>query len=520
VVTRVRPGSPAGRAGLQVGDEFQRIDNMFLQSTSALRRQIEKKKTFTIRLDRPGAHLAPTIKPVGRKEEEVLDWKGKKYSLAVLLVEFQDRKHNAKYTAADFERLMFSKGEYRQRPDGQPAYGSLRDYYQEISIDQFDVEGKVFDWVQVPETWGFYDEQDMGAGDEGSRTIFQDAIKAARKKFGSDALDKYEGVVFLYAGPRDSLRGSQLWPHRASVRIGGKSKPYYIIEEGGEKFTSIGVHCHEFGHMLGLPDFYVYGHRTGVGRFCVMATGHQGDGESKSDRPFHMCAWCKIRLGWVTPTVVHPDDRQVVALRPIVGSKTEALKILISQSGDEYYLLENRYRIGFDSDFFQNGLVIWHVGEEGQTAKGQIGVAIDLEEAHGKRYFDASLREEQQIVFPNDRLDAFTPNTFPSSASNLKSAYEVFLTDMRVYVPPSGQTQAPVFPPGTVFFAIGDQQRAAKVRSQEPEQPVYPKGTPVEELDPVTELPVPFTIGDDNVAKPGPNIMPRPGRGSPDRERE
>jgi hypothetical protein len=30
------------------------------------------------------------------------------------------------------------------------------------------------------------------------------------------------------------------------------------------------------------------------------------------------------------------------------------------------------------------------------------------------------------------------------------------------------------------------------------------------ELDPVTKLPVPFTVGKEGVAQPGPAIMPRP----------
>jgi hypothetical protein len=61
-----------------------------------------------------------------------------------------------------------------------------------------------------------------------------------------------------------------------------------------------------------------------------------------------------------------------------------------------------------------------------------------------------------------------------------------------------------------VFFRVGDAGRATGPQPVEPEQPVYPVGEPVEELDPVTGLPVPFTIGEDNVALPGPNIMPRP----------
>lgn len=513
-VTAVKPGSAAARAGLKPGDTFSRIDNVHLASSSALRRLIATKTSFKVFLQRSEASLSPELTAVGAPEDEVVDWKGKTFQLAVVLIEFADVKHHPAYAAEDFERMLFSKGEYTRSPDGRRTYGSMRDYYQEMSCARFEVTGRAFAWVQVPEKWAFYDAQDMGTGDGSTETVFEAALHALRARNGADALDKFDGVVFLYAGERRSLRGSQLWPHRASIAVGGKHVPYYITEEGGATFNSIGVHCHEFGHMLGLPDFYGYGHRTGVGRFCTMAIGHQGAGASGADRPFHLCVYCKLRLGWLLPKVVLPSERQRIALRGVEGRPGEALKIPISPSWDEYYLLEVRNKTGFDTDFFRDGLLIWHVGEDGQKEKGQIGVAIDLEEAHGKRYFDASLREEESVPFPWGNNNAFTPLTVPSSKSNLAGAQELLLTDIAVYRPAPNAAAAP-FASGTVFLSIGDKEAAARVAVVSPEQPEYPT-EPVEELDPITKLPVPFTVGSDGVAKPGPAIMPRakPGDGS------
>jgi M6 family metalloprotease-like protein len=509
VVTSVRKGSGADRGGIKVGDTFTRIDNVQYTGMTALKKAFVKKIHWTVQVQREAGTLSPTLKPTGAREEEVLDWKGKTFKLAVLLVEFADRKHNAKYTRTDFERLLFSQGEYAKSPDGRPTYGSLRDYYKEVSVGTFDVTGTVFDWVTVPEAWAYYDAQDMGGGEDGAHTVFHDAIEAVRAQRGASALDAFDGVVFLYAGPRQSLRGSQLWPHRASVQAGKRQVPYYIIEEGGETFGSIGVHCHEFGHMLGLPDFYGYGHRTGLGEFCVMAIGHLGGGASGSDRPFHMCAWCKIRLGWLTARTVLPTDRQHIALRGVEGRATEAIRIPLSPGGDEYYLLETRTRTGFDADFWRPGMLVWHVGDDSAREREQISEPIDLIEAHGRRYFDASLRDEAEIQFPNHRLDAFTPLTVPSSRSTAAGAHDVALTGMRVYLPPAPANDAKITP-GSVLFWIGDRAAAAAAKTDAPEQPKYPVGEAVQELDPVTKLPVPFPVGKDGVAAPGPAIMPRP----------
>jgi M6 family metalloprotease-like protein len=507
-VTAVR-GAGALKAGLKAGDTFTQVDKAVYSGATTLKRAFEKKLRFNLLLQRAESTLQPSLKPIGAKVEEVIDWKGKHFKLAVLLIEFADRKHNAKYAGKDFEQVMFSSGEYTKAPDGRPTYGSLRDYYKEMSLGTFDVTGKVFDWLTLPQPWAYYDAQDMGGGEEGTHTVFQDALEAARSKLGANALDGFDGVVFLYAGERQSLRGSQLWPHRSSVQVGSRHVPYYIIEEGGERFASIGVHCHEFGHMLGLPDFYGYGHRTGVGEFCTMAIGHLGAAPSGPDRPFHLCAWCKIRLGWTTARTVMPTERQHIALRGVEGRAGEVIKVPVSLTGDEYYLLEVRNRTGFDKDFFREGLLIWHIGDESARERGQISEAIDLVEAHGKRYFDASLREESDVMFPNARCGAFTPSTIPSSRAGGIGAYEVFLTDIQVYQPTQPPKDA-VVPPGSVLFWLGDKQRGLSVKTAEPVQPTYPERDPVNELDPVTKLPVPFTVGKDGVAAPGPAIMPRP----------
>ncbi len=507
-VTRVRGGSAAARAGLRAGDCFTQVDRVVHSTATQLRRALRGRSKFALLLQREERSFQADVTPGGEKEE-VVDWKGKTFRLAVLLVEFSDRRHHPEYDREDFERMLFSTGEYSTSPDGRATHGSLRDYWREVSVGTFDVQGRVFDWVTVPGTWSYYDAQGMGGGEPGTRTVFEDALAGALGRFGANALDAFDGVVFLYAGERESQRGSQLWPHRASVAAGGRDLPYYIIEEGGVRFASIGVHCHEFGHMLGLPDFYGYGHRTGVGKFCLMAIGSLGGEPSGSDRPFHLCAWCKIRLGWLRARTVLPGERQHIALRPVEGRANEAVKILLSPTAEEYYLLEVRGRTGFDGDFFREGLLIWHYGDEAASERGQIAVPIDLVEAHGKRYFDASLREESDVLFPTDRLGAFTPLTVPGTAGGAGAGgYQVVLTDIQVYSPPSPPADADI-PPGSVLLRIGDLSRAPRERGEEPEQPVYPEDEPVMEVDPVTNRPVPFRVDRNGVAAPGPAILPR-----------
>ena len=71
----------------------------------------------------------------------------------------------------------------------------------------------------------------------------------------------------------------------------------------GGNLIDIGVFCHEFGHVLGLPDLYDTDNSSeGLGQWCLMASGSWGGNGSSPQTPTHMSAWCKQKLGWVTPS--------------------------------------------------------------------------------------------------------------------------------------------------------------------------------------------------------------------------
>ena len=71
--------------------------------------------------------------------------------------------------------------------------------------------------------------------------------------------------------------------------------------------NDISVFCHEFGHMLGLPDLYARPEMPGmegVGPWCAMSQ------QNGAGRPQHFSVWSKDQLGWVTPKVIDPRVKQ------------------------------------------------------------------------------------------------------------------------------------------------------------------------------------------------------------------
>lgn len=340
-------------------------------------------------------------------------WSKPLYRLAVICVEYPDEKHNLKITSAAWEESLYSTGAYLKTSiTGQPVYGSVNDVYREQSFGKLRIEGKVFDFVDVSKKRGDYATGNRAA-------LLTEATDKLLAREGQEALSKYDGVFFLYAGARyPAPRGSLYWPHRGSFTHGGKRWPYFICPEGGAKMTNISVFAHEFGHMVGLPDLYARPENPGMeglGQWCMMSN------QVPNGRPQHFCAWSKERMGWIKPTVIDPTVKQKLILAPIEDSPSECLKVLVHRDGSEYLLLENRARKGFDTSLPGEGLLIWRV----------IRNRPQLEESHGVAGPAGPYSFPTSVPYPSQANDSFTPFTTPSSRSHLGGGLPVYITNIR-----------------------------------------------------------------------------------------
>ena len=432
VVAQVEPDSPADKAGLKEGDQVAK-----LASAEALRDLLSSRgpgETLTLDLMRDKEPLQVTatlaapsrLTAVGdtpmvtpkKKGGGNFDtrsqgvWRRDVYRLAVISVEYPDMKHNDKIEPKDWEDALFSKGTYNKKSvTGQTVYGSMNDYYHELSYNTIRVEGKAFPWVMMSKKRIDYDT--------GSKAVFfKEAVDKLLERDGKDALAKFDGVFFMHAGGRvQTVRGGLYWPHRSSFTHEGKRWPYFICPEGAGQMANISVICHEFGHLLGLPDLYARPENPGsegVGVWCAMSN-QIGNG-----RPQHFCAWSKETLGWVKPVVIDPAVKQKLILAPIYHSPKECFKVLVRPDASEYFLLENRNGKGFDASLPAQGLLIWRVVR---------GRPI-LEESHGNTGPNGPRVSLPLVPFPSSSNDAFTPYTVPSSRAQLGGA-PVHITNIR-----------------------------------------------------------------------------------------
>ena len=247
-----------------------------------------------------------------------------------------------------------------------------------------------------------------------------DAITAFAAATGGDpagveALGSADALVVFFAGPgREShVEGGDpndpwsnytpLVPPPGTTRL---REACVIAEEEVPPFSNFGVLCHEFGHLLGLPELYAPGGlpQEGIGVWGLMG---QGTWLGLGERPPHLSAWSKLRLGWVD---VETIERTTHGVRlPAVEEVPRVVRIPASQRRpEEYYLLENRARIGADASLPGEGLLVWHVDETVAGFRTAESVAahklLHLVEADGRGDLDRGHRAGGNR---GDRTDPF-----------------------------------------------------------------------------------------------------------------
>jgi len=110
-----------------------------------------------------------------------------------------------------------------------------------------------------------------------------------------DQLKDLEGKPLFYTSKSYQKMTTNRTPYQVFVRVG----PYNLNPETAIDKAS--VISHEYGHSLGLPDFYSLGGRETYGDWNLMAT----------DKSQNMDGFSRQELGWVVPEVLTRGTRTV-----------------------------------------------------------------------------------------------------------------------------------------------------------------------------------------------------------------
>jgi immune inhibitor A len=300
----------------------------------------------------------------------------------VVLVDFSDKP--MVQTQNHFHDLFFSQGVLPTK--------SVREYYQEVTNGLIDIQGDVVGPFRLPQTLSAYAHSASGMGSvlPNAQTMARDALLAADptvnfSPYDNDGNGFVDAFIVIHAGPGAEVTGSSgdIWSHKWVIDGGARSVDgtsvygYLTVPED----CKIGVCSHELGHLLfGFPDLYdTDGTSEGIGNWCLMAAGSWGGG---GDTPVHPCAWCKANQGWVG--VDNRMTNAIVNMADVKSSHTVYRLWKDGGAGNEYFLLENRQKTGFDVSLPGAGLLVWHIdeGQPGNTDENHYKVALVQADNH------------------------------------------------------------------------------------------------------------------------------------------
>ncbi|MCF6188181.1 MAG: M6 family metalloprotease domain-containing protein [Desulfobulbaceae bacterium] len=239
-------------------------------------------------------------------------------------------------------------------------YCSVNEYFKIISSGKLNYVNMVVGPVKLSKPRSYYI----------SNLLVREALDIAVNRFNVDLADfdsRGEGIVdainILYAG--NSQYNGQLWPHNsvAGYRYGSVRTHYYQLTGLGMHPVDlrIGTICHENGHLLcRFPDMYDYGKRDGdseksqgIGCYCLM-----GSGNHLNDRrtPSPVCSYLRQLAGWVDTVVLLDSPGKFIAGH---GAYDTVWKYETTIP-NEYFMVENRSRIGLDAYLPASGLAVYH----------------------------------------------------------------------------------------------------------------------------------------------------------------
>jgi M6 family metalloprotease-like protein len=334
----------------------------------------------------------------------------------LLLIEYPNLNHT--YTVNNFDNMM-----NQQNYNGT---GSFTDYYYQASNGKLSLTVDVFGWYMAKNNYSYYGDEN---GDDRARELVAEVVDAAENAgvdfsdYDNDRDGYVDNLIVAHAGPgaEEGSKTEYVWSH--SWSLGSFSRNYdgvtissYIINPETRSYgmVGIGVFCHEFGHALGLPDLYDTdksdGDSEGLGNWCLMATG----GWLNQERtPAMLSAWARDELGWINPVVI--DSEGDFSLTP--AATGVACYKMLTPVRNEYFLLENRYPVGFDEALPGSGLAIFHINTSQPDNSDESLKLSDLEEADGNDDLDKSKnRGDNGDLFPGTSMNTvFNDNTYPDS---------------------------------------------------------------------------------------------------------
>ncbi len=371
--------------------------------------------------------------------------------IPIILVNYTDVSFIHSDPVATFEN-QFNMKEY-----------SCLHYFESQSRGRFSPRFDILGPVDLPENRAYYGANINVFGvtcDKRLGTMIYDACTGLPdvdfSNYDNDGDGIVDVVVVLYAGVGESQASrtvpESVWPCQWDMQeayawgcsstgrfqLNGvtinKFAVFNELEGNNNNSTNIdgiGTFCHEFGHCLGLPDFYPTdgGRAYGMSNWDIMDSGCY---LNNGDTPAGYTSYERHFMGWMD--LIDPEENTQYVLPPLNTSLGQAVKVTNDANPDEYYLLEYRTKTGWDTYLPAEGILILHVDYDklvwddnspnnNSSHPRMTLIPADNELKGYSNYTD---------TWPQGSLDSLTNNSIPAALVYTGGYMNKPITSMRV----------------------------------------------------------------------------------------
>ncbi len=376
---------------------------------------------------------------------------GKKRAI-MILVDFKDQPFQSGHDNALYQKIANQEG-YNE----DNFKGSMADYFKAQSRGKFELNFDVVGPVTVSKDGCYYGENDENGNDMHVGEMICEAVELVREDvqdwtpydWDNDGYVDQVYVVYSGKGEADSGEETTIWPHAYnlySAKIFGDGTGPVTVGtnlkvdsyacgcelNGLGVIDGIGTMCHEYSHCLGYPDFYDIDNSGGQGMGswdlmdsgCYNGYGYQPAGFTGYERWF---------AGWEEPIELNAEDVEVRNMKSLQNGGGFYI-IRNDQNADEYYLLENRQKEGWDASVPYAGLLIihcdydasiWEANKPNDAPNHQRFTVVPADGEYtylmweGEKYYDIA------EPFPYKKVNAFNRN-FKTKDNQAKNAAQFF----------------------------------------------------------------------------------------------
>lgn len=338
--------------------------------------------------------------------------------ILIVLVNFPDKKFSLDEDPhAAFDRMLNEVGY-----DEFGATGSAYDFYTASSHGLFKPSFDVYGPVEVSQPYSYYGENDIYENDLRPGELVKEACELLDEEIDYTQYDRnndgfVDNVYLFYAGygEADTYIDDTIWPHawqlqhalKGTITLDGVEIDKYAMSneiDDQDYSNGIGTFCHEFAHVLGLPDLYSTVYNSSVVSPGEYSALDYGPYNNSGRTPPMFSIYEQYALEWTKPVDI--TEAATITLLPLHNRYT-AYKINADVTRPvEYFLFENRQQEGWDKFIPGHGMLVWHIDYNPSVWENNI---VNNTATH--QYID--IVEADNVINTQTRAG----DTFPGSAS-------------------------------------------------------------------------------------------------------